>query len=184
MQPLSFHDHLQNLPQADKWALKDCYFPDSCYSLAMAMQLLSGVKEPPTSKKPIVLDGHNEDELRYLWTALMVIGEQKGMKFNDDAIRVITPCFSPANEKGTFSRYSGSSCYHQCFKNSKALHNVTKLIKDLVIDKNPDSRIAKQLKESSKNITALFKKEMKDLERLKIESEENNEQMGNPPVLK
>lgn len=116
------------------------------FAMVMATQALSTLDSPPTKDRPIVLRGKNEEELKYLWTALIILGEKNPrLKFGSDAVHVRSIEFNPASEKGTLWGYSGNSLYNTAFKEHQA--HVELKTKDLAkhsenvfgsIDKRPE----------------------------------------------
>ena len=86
------------------------------FSMIMAAQILANLEGPPTKDKPLTLTGENQEEMRYLWTALVVLGEKTPhMKFGVDAIKVNSGSFNPKNELGTLWGFSSDSLRNQVF---------------------------------------------------------------------
>lgn len=95
------------------------------FSLALAIQALSALKEMPTHEKPITLTGNNADQVRYLYTALIELGVSK------HAIANNTLVFTPDKEYGWFGNYSGDSLGATVFANSLNKAKVAAAMKDL-----------------------------------------------------
>lgn len=76
------------------------------FALTVAAEAIALLDGPPTKAKPLCLYGSNAEEMRYLWTALVILGEKNpNMKFGADAIKLErfgSNNFDPANEKATF----------------------------------------------------------------------------------
>lgn len=90
------------------------------FSMAMAADILASLDSPPTKDKPIRLRGSNPEELEYLYTALVILGEKNPkFKFNRDAIEVNSAVFHPDNVKGRLWGFSSNSLYSQVFTNTK-----------------------------------------------------------------
>lgn len=93
-------------------------------ALRMAMHKLLARSRPPTKEHPIVLTGSNVEELRYVWTALMVLSKNQHFKFDASAIKVNSLAFDPAQETTWFGkRFSDDSLYAQAsqdFKSARA----------------------------------------------------------------
>ncbi|STX38792.1 hypothetical protein [Legionella feeleii] len=90
------------------------------FAFACAVTLLSAFGDPPTEANPIILRGFEETEMRYIWTALTIIGNKvPSMTFNHHAINVISPTFVPHKEMGRYFGYSYTSCYETLFKPNK-----------------------------------------------------------------
>ncbi len=71
------------------------------YAMAMAHAILASRKDCPTDKKPIKLKGENPEEIKYLWTALMILGKtHKDMKFGAKSIDVSATKFDPTASEG------------------------------------------------------------------------------------
>lgn len=99
------------------------------FSMKMAMQILAaGV---PTKEKPLVISGGTEEEVSYLWTALMVIGQNNPkMRFNKDAIKVNSPQFNPDTQLGTLWGYKKDSVYESEFKDNTFVKNTIVQMKE------------------------------------------------------
>ena len=88
------------------------------FSMVMAAEILVNLDKPPTSENPIKLAGEDAEELAYLWTALVVLGEKTPhMKFSSDALEVNSSVFSPEQEKGQYWGYASTSLHETVFKN-------------------------------------------------------------------
>lgn len=85
--------------------------------MALAVQIISRCNgTPPSKENPIRMYGTNKEELRHVWTALMVLGEKDPkMRFGRDAISVETPIFNPNEESikkwGRSEQWSPRSLY-------------------------------------------------------------------------
>lgn len=89
------------------------------FSMAMAADILASLDSPPTKDNPIRLRGSNPEELEYLYTALVILGEKNPkFKFNRDAIEVNSAVFHPDNVKGRLWGFSSNSLYSQVFTNT------------------------------------------------------------------
>ncbi|AOW59263.1 interaptin [Legionella pneumophila subsp. pneumophila] len=89
------------------------------FSMAMAADILASLDSPPTKDKPIRLRGSNPEELEYLYTALVILGEKNPkFKFKRDAIEVNSAVFHPDNVKGRLWGFSSNSLYSQVFTNT------------------------------------------------------------------
>ncbi|HIG0328743.1 TPA: interaptin [Legionella pneumophila] len=89
------------------------------FSMAMAADILASLDSPPTKDKPIRLRGSNPEELEYLYTALVILGEKNPkFKFSRDAIEVNSAVFHPDNVKGRLWGFSSNSLYSQVFTNT------------------------------------------------------------------
>ena len=90
------------------------------YYLNMAMSLLvANGGKPPTKDNPIKLKGGTEDEMRLLWTALMIVGKESKIKFGKDEIKILTGTFDPDKEMTSSWRgksYAETSAHEQIFK--------------------------------------------------------------------
>ncbi|KTD61504.1 hypothetical protein [Legionella spiritensis] len=105
-------------------------------SMQMATQLLAGLAKPPSKENPIVLRGSNTEELRHLWTALVVLGENNpGLKFDHSAIKVVSASFNPENELGKAWGFSGDSLYNQHYKNNPIVETLSQSLKDFSKEK-------------------------------------------------
>ncbi|KTD57255.1 hypothetical protein [Legionella shakespearei] len=104
------------------------------FSMTMAAEILASMEGPPTKSKPLRLYGANEEEMRYLWTALVVLGEKDPkMKFGPEAIKLDKygdNNFDPSQEMGRFWGYSNESLYTK-FKQDQFKTSVEKKSEDL-----------------------------------------------------
>ena len=78
--------------------------------MAVAIVNANGGKVP-TKNRPVRLNGSNAEEVKYLWTALVILGEGKP-RFNEDTIVVESSAFMPKEEKGSFGRFTDASAYN------------------------------------------------------------------------
>jgi hypothetical protein len=99
------------------------------FSMKMAMQILAaGV---PTKEKPLVISGGTEEEVSYLWTALMIIGQNNPkMRFGKEAIKVNSPQFNPDTQLGTLWGYKKGSVYETEFKDNAFVKNAIVQMKE------------------------------------------------------
>ncbi|MDI9819236.1 MULTISPECIES: hypothetical protein [unclassified Legionella] len=94
------------------------------YSLAIASTLLAGADKAPSPDKPAIVTAKNAQWAKYLWTALVILGERvPEMKFNIEAVHVISP-FSVDVQKeiakpGKSVKYSKTSLHETVFKEYK-----------------------------------------------------------------
>ncbi|MDP3268000.1 MAG: hypothetical protein Q8M40_03035 [Legionella sp.] len=77
--------------------------------MAVAIVNANGGKVP-TKKRPVRLNGSNAEEVKYLWTALVILGEGKP-RFGEDAIVVESSAFVPKEEKGFSGQFTNASAY-------------------------------------------------------------------------
>ncbi|MDW8899056.1 interaptin [Legionella pneumophila] len=89
------------------------------FVMAKAADILASLDAPPTKDRPIRLRGSNPEELEYLYTDLVILGEKNPkMKFSRDAIEVNSAVFHPDNVKGRLWGFSSNSLYSQVFTNT------------------------------------------------------------------
>ncbi|MGL6035601.1 MAG: hypothetical protein ACRC0B_00320 [Legionella sp.] len=89
------------------------------FFMEMAVALLAANHgKAPTKDNPIRLYGSDPNEIKYLWTALVLLGEGKPA-FGKEAISVHASSFNPKDEEGRFLGYSNSSLYNTVFKKYK-----------------------------------------------------------------
>lgn len=85
----------------------------SAYTMAMAVQMLSNLTKAPTADNPLVLRGSNLEQVRYLWTALMILGaKDPNMAFDANAIKVKNLDFNAKDEYKGFKSLFSSSVSH------------------------------------------------------------------------
>ncbi|CAM2858183.1 hypothetical protein [Legionella worsleiensis] len=98
------------------------------FSLALAAEALASFGTPPTKEKPLRLYGADQEQMRYLWTALIILGEKNPqMNITPETIsldRFGNNSFDPAKEKSSFlgfsTGFSKNSLYHQFKEEMKA----------------------------------------------------------------
>lgn len=126
------------------------------YAMVVATQLLATMDRPPSKDNPLRLRGANEEQLKYIWTALVVLGEKTpNMKFGPDAIRVVNDhIFNPKAQLGWgWSNFSKSSLYETVFKkHSESVNSAIEASKEHASDRlnrkgTPKSE--EQMKETS-----------------------------------
>lgn len=89
------------------------------FALTVAADAIALLDGPPTKAKPLCLYGSNPEEMKYLWTALIILGEKNPtMKFGPEAIKLDrygANNFDPAHEKSSFlgfnTGYTEKSAY-------------------------------------------------------------------------
>ena len=66
-------------------------------AIAMATQFCAGLKDLPSASSKIVLSGSNEEELKYVWMALLVVGASAPdrYQFGAEAIDITQARFTP-----------------------------------------------------------------------------------------
>lgn len=91
------------------------------FSLAMVIQALVSMDSPPSEENPLELNGNNAEELRYLWTALICLGNSNDprMGFDAKAIKVNSETFNPAEEMSSNGELKPTSLYRQVFEDPK-----------------------------------------------------------------
>ncbi|WP_019216269.1 hypothetical protein [Legionella tunisiensis] len=126
------------------------------FSMAMICQALAGLHEPPTKDKPLIIDGSNPEELRYLWTAAYAMGKlNPEMKFGPEAIKVVSPAWQPTQEIGTFYGLAKNSLYETVFKGNPGVTQAESFFQESSGHKKPQAQTAKDLSKLSK----LFKED-------------------------
>ena len=134
------------------------------YAFAMASKMLADLKQNPSAKNQITLNGYDKEGLEFLFTALMVLGDKSDMKFNKDAIRVRSLVFDAKNETGKVMRYSSNSCYNKHFKDEEDLINsVVKDFDKLLKDKQSLALEQKAVTSGLTDTTHKFKTHMDKL---------------------
>ncbi len=141
------------------------------YSVAMVTQLLAGLKEPPSAKNPIILRGENSEQLEYLWTALMIIGDKSPqMKFGPETIKISSSKhFNPDKEMGQGAeKFSPDSCYKKNFETCPQLNMLVADVAKLTSDKFGHKENQQKVHSHSGQAVTIFKGKMKEaLEEMK-----------------
>lgn len=134
------------------------------YAMAMATQLLAGMGKAPSKENKIRLGGSDPEALRYLWTALVVLGQDANLKFGPEAIEVVSVVFDPAKEmgmigkftRGTIGKYSGDSLYKE-FEKNPAVDILKRSLKEANKNKVEGS---KEMQKNLGAITARYRDEL------------------------
>ncbi|CEK11474.1 hypothetical protein [Legionella hackeliae] len=103
------------------------YDPDFLfeYSLAMAGSMLIGLNETPSPKNQLFLYGADPELLRYLWTALVVLGEKMpSRQFNPDSLKPAASSFRVSDEMESKRKFSPQSLHETVFKEQDAFINL------------------------------------------------------------
>jgi hypothetical protein len=142
-------------------------------AMQMACDLVKTLTSPPTAEKPILLLGSSDPEFaKYLWTALMIIGEDKNLKFGKEAIKVVSAHFDPETQlswKGL--SWSNESVYETQFKSHPGLKGMLEGVKDINQKKFGDSKVLEEAAKDTKGLTTSMKDRM-----FKIIDKDNKEQ--------
>ncbi|ARM34609.1 hypothetical protein [Legionella longbeachae] len=121
----------QPKPPAEQLSPRELAKAQVEFSMTMAIQALSTLDGPPTKDKPLVIRGFSgkEDEVAFLWTALVILGEKNPkMKFSPDAILVRGNSeFNPNEQRkrtlGIFEQLTDESYKKQVFDAFTAVVN-------------------------------------------------------------
>ncbi|ARH00934.1 hypothetical protein [Legionella micdadei] len=115
------------------------------FAIGIASELLSRYDTPPTKANPIPLDGSDPLQLKYIWTALIVLGqEMPDMKFDRHAIKVLDrTAFDPKHGElvkrffGKFGNYTFAEKSHFAtrFKTQPALRDYIAAAKEAMTNK-------------------------------------------------
>jgi hypothetical protein len=126
------------------------------YAMVLATQLLATMDRPPSKDNPLRLRGKNEEQLKYIWTALVILGEKTpNMKFGPDAIRVVNDhIFNPKAQLGWgWSNFAKDSLHEQVFKkHSENVNSAVDALKTQAserLNRTGTPKSEEQLKEAS-----------------------------------
>jgi hypothetical protein len=86
-----------------------------CYTDAAVALIAANGGKAPTKENPIRITGSDPEELNFLWTALVVLGEGEP-RFGRDAIKVESTKFNPDSQLKWGGRFTDDSFYKQYFK--------------------------------------------------------------------
>ncbi|MBI2786348.1 MAG: hypothetical protein HYX60_08625 [Legionella longbeachae] len=145
------------------------------FAFAFAAQILANLDEPPSKDNPIVLKGvaGKEEELKYIWTALVLLGERNPkMNFSPEAIKIRgSNNFDPADEKNLIGQLAKNSCYVRNFKEFEP--SIKKVVEKSInkIEKEQGKRA--ESKELDTQVQQAMKKEL-DLGRKNIHQKVEN----------
>lgn len=128
------------------------------YSMAFACQMLAGLHEPPSAKNPIVLDGWDEEELRHLWTAFVVMGDKNpDMRFDASAIKVVSPVFNPKKEEGYIAGLASGSHYHKIYMKSDSVRTGISYMQEASGHRSGHKKEHGQLQQDLSKLSQMFK---------------------------
>ncbi|RJT49211.1 hypothetical protein [Legionella taurinensis] len=132
------------------------------YAMAMASQLLAHLDHAPTKDRPLVITGSNPEELRHLWTALMVLGKNNPkMKFSQDAIKVASTAFDPDSELGKVFGLKSDALYNT-YMAHPAIKQMVGLIKTFTESKEAEKSTTKDVTKKIASMLQQFKTEGKE----------------------
>ena len=132
------------------------------YALAFACLFLAESSGAPDAEHPIVLRGINLEELRYIWTALMILGKMVPyMKFDHNFIKVLNTPLHAEDELGRFYGFSNNSCYETNFKpHLSFVHELTAGIKEVSKDKLGHQETRRRTKQALETVFSTYKKKL------------------------
>ncbi len=152
------------------------------FALNFAFQLLNDFTEAPTAKNPVIVRG-NPEEMRFIWTALMIYGKETNMKFGSEAIKVLSPGFDPKKElasapmlKKLWSRdgkFSNSSCYKTCFENEPVYRTLVDRINEANKEALGSTKVTSRTDDQSKKIK-------ESISRLRQDGQKTPQQLKEP----
>ncbi|BCA94551.1 interaptin [Legionella antarctica] len=149
--------------------------------MAVAIVACFDPSNPPSKGNPIRMNGVSEQEMRHLWTALVVLGEknEKNMRFKRDVIIVESGPFNPANERGRFG-FTSESLYKSYKKEHE--NTVTAKVTDAQGMAKRQTEHIKAEERAEKGIEK-FKKGLSDMKTKSAvaESEKDREEEGAAP---
>lgn len=158
------------------------------FAMTMAIDILSNLDAPPSKDKPLVLRGSNEEELKYLYTAFVVLGENNPkLKFGKDAIEVNSAVFNPDHEKGRLWGFKGDSLYSSVFTNknltsvSTIVDNKIKHMQTISEEKFGGIKERKKVDSKVEELTEKQSQMKKALQAVHKTTEETIEQVGPAP---
>lgn len=139
-------------------------------AMGMASQIIAHLDHAPTKDRPLVITGSNPEELRHLWTALMVLGKNNPkMKFSQDAIKVASTAFDPDSELGKVFGLKSDALYNT-YMAHPAIKQMVGLIKTFTESKEAEKSTTKDVTKKIASMLQQFKTEGKEaLDRLKTD---------------
>jgi hypothetical protein len=120
----------QILPKPPAPADQKLFIAKMEFAFKAARIALGRLDGPPTSSNPLILYGEKAEEMKFLWTALVILGENNPkMSFKPNAIKVeaTNNVFNPASEQGLFFGFKSDSLYNS-FKELGNVHSAQKEI--------------------------------------------------------
>lgn len=145
--------------------------------VALAMQMASDLVKtltcPPTAEKPLLVLGSSDpDFAKYLWTALMIIGEDPNLPFGKDAIRIVSAHVKIDSEFSYMGMmWSSESLHETVFKEHAGLEEMLQGIREVNKKKFGDPKKFEQLAKDTRSLTTSMKDKM-----FKLVDEDNKEQ--------
>ncbi|MCL9684018.1 hypothetical protein [Legionella maioricensis] len=151
------------------------------FYMGMAVAILSRFdpKNPPSKDNPIRLNGTSEEDMRHLWTALVIVGEKnaKNMRFGRDAIIVESGPFNPAKERGLLG-FTKDSLYTKYKNDHSAAINAKVTDAQGMVKKQTDH--IDSVKGAEKGIDK-FKKGINEIKATVDEAEKTRAEQGPAP---
>ncbi|MBA3537330.1 MAG: hypothetical protein H0T84_12110 [Tatlockia sp.] len=124
-------------------------------AMEMACALVKSLTCPPTAEKPLLIIGSSDPEFaKDLWTALMLIGMDKNMKFGKEALKVVSAHFDPKTQLNFFGQFKDDSAHETRFKNNDRVVTMLEGIKDVNQKKFGDAKAMEEASEDIKSLTS------------------------------
>ncbi|MGE3920322.1 MAG: protein kinase [Gammaproteobacteria bacterium] len=86
------------------------------FAMAAASRLIANTTKKISKDNPIVLSGQMEEQLMYLWTAIVVFAYQSSCKFDVKHIIIRSTAWNCGKELNMFGYFTKKSCYETKFK--------------------------------------------------------------------
>ncbi|MFC3908140.1 hypothetical protein ACFORL_03480 [Legionella dresdenensis] len=142
------------------------------YAMAAATQILANLDGPP-GKDAIVLGGKNTEEVKYIWTALMILGKHTpNMRFGAEAIKISAGTgFVVKDEYNFVGRWSDQSCYSKHFKDNPDVKKYCEGLKNLADEKKRSEKGKDQVIADAQNASKNMKDGLNELKGVTPEPE-------------
>lgn len=157
-------------------------------AMEMATRMIAARGKPPTPDDPILLKGPVE-QVKYAWTALMIIGKNDpNMRFDENSIMIDNAAFNPETEfKTVFGKripgfvFASDSLYKTQFEKHPSVTTLLKNIKK--IDELKSDNTERKSKQVTEKDTAYLSKFYSDkLKAIKDSNKEIDDTIGPAPV--
>lgn len=153
-------------------------------AMEMAMKLVRSRGAPPTKDKPFIIEGSNQLEVEYLFSALLMIGKNDpNFKFDASAIKTDSCNFTPQVKKFFFISKTNEACYKNTFKNSPEAKKALEGLKAFNRDKFSHQSLHTSASKIIQSINKVFKKDYQD-ELDKVDDQIQDKENQTRPTLK
>ncbi|KTC86030.1 hypothetical protein [Legionella drozanskii] len=148
----------------------------------MATRMIAARGKPPTPDDPILLKGSLE-QVKFAWTALMVIGRNDpNMRFDEKSIIIDNAQFNPEKEFGSVYGFAKGSAYENYFKDHPSVTVLLKNIKK-VDELKVDKKSKQTTEKDTTHLTRFYKGKREEIESVEKKNKESDDTIRPAPPV-